>query len=362
MPARRTSTRVTLSDVARDAGVSITTVSLVLNRVASATISDQTRERVEASAQRLNYRRNAAARQLRTQRSDTIGFITDAVAANPNAGDVIRGAQDVAWRHGKVVMIVNTGANAALAERAAEQLMERQVEGLIYAADHHQEVWLPPVFGEVPCVLVDCFTGDLTYPSVVPDEVGGGRTATTQLLEAGHRRIGFINLEEGLPATAGRLAGYRQALAGAGIGFDTGLVRSATDEIGLPYRRTRELMLLDQPPTGIFCATDRMAMEAYAALADLGLRVPNDISVIGFDNQEIIATRLRPGLTTVQLPHYAMGAWASERLLEMVSGDSADPAQINLPCPLVRRDSIAAPVAPGIRTMAGHLVDSHRGR
>ena len=335
--------RVTLSDVAKDAGVSITTVSLVLNRVTSASISDQTRDRVVASAERLNYRRNAAARQLRTRRSDTIGFITDAVASNPNAGDVIRGAQDVAWEHGKVLMIVNTGAIPALVERAAQQLMERQVEGLIYAADHHQEVLLAPIFQETPCVLVDCYSADPSYPSVVPDEVQGGFTATMELLNSGHRRIGFIHLLEDLPATIGRLAGYRQALAGYDVPFEPTLLRAASDEIGLPYRRTRELMALDRPPTALFCMTDRMAMEAYAALADLGLRVPDDVSVIGFDNQEIIASRLRPGLTTIQLPHYAMGAWASERLLEIVDGGQGDPEHISLACPLVGRASIMAP-------------------
>lgn len=346
MPSQPRSTRITISDVAREAGVSITTVSLVLNRVASATISDGTRERVEAAAQRLNYRPNAAAKQLRTQRSHTIGFITDAVASNPNAGDVIRGAQDIAWKHGKVLTIVNTGANPALAELAAQQMVERQVEGLIYAADHHQAVDLPSVFREVPCVLVDCFTDDPNFPSVVPDEVGGGLSATTTLLEAGHRRIGFINLNEGLPATDGRLIGYQRALAMFGVDFDPDLVLSGGDDIGLPYGQTRRLMSLDEPPTAVFCATDRMAMEAYAALGDLGLRVPDQISVIGFDNQEIIAARIRPGLSTVQLPHYEMGAWASGRLLAMMAGEAAEPRQISLPCPLVLRSSIAAPASP----------------
>lgn len=347
MPTKPRSTRVTISDVAKDAGVSITTVSLVLNRVASATISDVTRDRVEASAQRLNYRPNAAAKQLRTQRSHTIGFVTDAVASNPNAGDVIRGAQDVAWKHGKVLTIVNTGANPALAELAVQQMVERQVEGLIYAADHHQAVDLPSVFREVPCILVDCFTDDLSFPSVVPNEVGGGQTATTALLEAGHRRIGFINLDEGLPATTGRLIGYRRALAAFDVSFDPGLVLPGGDEIGLPYGQTRRLMELDRRPTAIFCATDRMAMETYSALGDLGLRIPDQISVIGFDNQEIIATRLRPGLSTVQLPHYEMGAWASEQLLAMIAGGESQPRQISLPCPLILRSSIASPGPSG---------------
>ncbi len=345
MPSNPRPNRITISDVAKDAGVSITTVSLVLNRVASATISDVTRVRVEASALKLNYRPNAAAKQLRTRQSNTIGFITDAVASNPNAGDVIRGVQDVAWKHGKVLMIVNTSANPVLAERAAKQMMERQVEGLIYAADHHQPVELPSVFEEVPCVLVDCFTQDPVFPSVVPDEVGGGYVATMALLGASHRRVGFINLNDGLPATDGRLVGYQRALARYGIGFDPDLVLPGGDAIGLPYGQTRRLMALPEPPTGIFCATDRMAMEAYAALADLGLRVPDHVSVIGFDNQEIIATRLRPDLTTVQLPHYEMGAWASERLLAMVGGEPGEAQQISLPCPLVVRSSIGPPVA-----------------
>lgn len=102
-------------------------------------------------------------------------------------------------------------------------------------------------------------------------------------------------------------------------------------------------MTLPDPPTALFCANDRMAMEAYAALAGLGLRIPQDVSVIGFDNQEFIASRLRPGLTTMQLPHYAMGAWAAERLLAMVGGEDATPDHVSLPCPLVERESIAPP-------------------
>ncbi len=360
MPSTPRSNRVTISDVARDAGVSITTVSLVLNRVASATISDATRERVEASAILLNYRPNAAAKQLRTQRSHTIGFITDAVASNPNAGDVIRGAQDSAWKEGKVLTIVNTGADPALAELAAQQMVERQVEGLIYAADHHQAVELPTVFREVPCVLVDCFTSDLTFPSVVPDEVGGGYAATTALLEAGHRRVGFINLNEGLPATVGRLAGYRKALDAFNVEFDPDLILAGGDDIGLPYGLTRRLMGLGSPPTAIFCATDRMAMEAYAALGDLGMRVPDQVSVIGFDNQAIIAARLRPGLSTVQLPHYEMGAWASARLLAMMTRRAGEPEQISLPCPLVLRSSIAAP--PGSSASLTALAAPARGK
>ena len=344
MAKRRTTPRITLSDVAQDAGVSVTTVSLVLNHVQNATISEPTRTRVRASAERLNYRRNAAARQLRTQRSDLIGLITDTVASNPNAGDVIRGAQDAAWSRDKVLMIVNTGADPALAKAAALRLMEHQVDGFLYAADYHQEVVLPAVFSEVPCVLIDCFTSAATYSSVVPDEVDGGFQATSQLLTAGHRRVGFINLEDAVPARVGRLAGYRRALEGAGIPFDADLIRLAGDEIGLPYRQTRELLALSDPPTALFCATDRMAMEAYAAIADTGLRIPRDISVIGFDNQEIVAARLRPGLSTMQLPHYAMGVWAVERLLRTVDGEDVPIEQVSLPCPVVLRGSIARPV------------------
>ena len=207
----------------------------------------------------------------------------------------------------------------------------------------HKEIIAPTKLSEVPTVLLDCFSADRRLTSIVPDEVAGGRTATRVLLEHGHRRIGMINLNYSFAPTAalGRLQGYQEALASAGVTFDPTLVIESNSHADGGYAAIAPLMSLPDPPTALFCATDRMAMGAYDALRDLGLRVPDDVSVVGFDNQELIAAYLRPALTTVALPHYAMGRWAVEHLLQLIdSPASGPPVQFLEPCPLVLRDSV----------------------
>lgn len=334
-----------IADVARAAGVSPTTVSFVLNDWPQANISNDTRERVWSAARELGYRPNAAAKVLRTQRTHTIGFVTDEIAVTPFAGNVIKGAQDCAWQNKKLLMIVNTGNDRQLMEAAVEALLERQVEGIIYAAMYHQAIDPPSTLSEVPTVLLDCFSPDGSLASVVPDEQQGGRVATEALLEAGHRRIGYINLTPTIPAAIGRLAGYRAALERAGVQYDPALVREGDGDAARGYSEALALMQLPAPPSAIFCATDRTAMGAYDALRELGLRIPRDVSIVGFDNQKLIADYLRPGLTTVQLPHYEMGRWAVEYLIEQSDADAADqaPPQMLLQCPLVSRASVAPP-------------------
>jgi LacI family transcriptional regulator len=199
----------TIGDVARHAGVSPTTVSFVLNDVAGSGISEATKERVRASARELRYRPNATARLLRTDRSHAIGFVTDEIASTPFAGDVVEGAQEAAWEAGKFLMIVNTGENRRIEEAAVGIMLERRVEGIIYASMYHRAVKPPADSREVPTVLLNCYSEDGPWASVVPDEVSGGRTATQVLLDKGHERVGFINLDPALPAAIGRLQGTK---------------------------------------------------------------------------------------------------------------------------------------------------------
>lgn len=335
--------RPTMADVARHAGVSQTAVSFVMNDVATANIPDETRARIWEAVGALRYRPNAVAKGLRTSQSDTIGFISDEIATTPHAGDVIKGAQDLAWSCGKVLVIVNTGRSPTMAEAAVEMMLERRVEGIIYAAVYHQVVTPPPNIREVPCVLVDCYCADRSLPSVVPDEVGGGEDATALLLRQGRRRIGLINLEAELPAAIGRLEGYRRALAAADVLFDPALVRNSEGIAQTGYVYARELLHAADRPTALFCATDRTAMGAYDAIRELGLTIPDDVAVVGFDNQTIISEQIRPPLTTLQLPHYAMGQWAIRYLLTHAGdghgGDLPPPIQETLPCPLIERAS-----------------------
>jgi LacI family transcriptional regulator len=328
-------------DVARVAGVSQTTVSFVVNNAPDANIPEETRNRVWAAVKELGWRPNAMARGLSLQRSHTIGFLSDEVATSPHAGKIIQGAQDAAWAREIMLLVINTGRNAALERAAIEMMLERQVEGMIYATMYHRPVTLPPLLSQVPIVLLDCYTPDRSLPSVVPDEVQGGRTATETLLRKGHRRIGFINNIDPIPATYGRLEGYKQALATYNVPFDPFLVRTGSSIAEQGYRQTIELMRLAERPTALFCFSDLMAMGAFNALHKLGFAIPEDVAVVGFDNQELIAAHLFPPLTTMELPHYAMGQWAINYLLEPTETQpTAAPTQQTIECRLIERSSV----------------------
>ncbi len=329
-----------MQDVAELAGVSQTTVSFVVNGISDANIPQETQERVKAAIKELSYRPNAMARSLRSQRSHTIGFISDQVATTPYAGRMIQGAQDVTWEKGKLLFLVNTSNNSELERAAVQTMLERQVEGIIYATMYHRPVTLPPLLQEVPTVLLDCFTADRSLPSVVPDEVQGGRTATTALLKKGHRRIGFIDNVDPIPATSGRLSGYKQALGDYELAFDSDLVCSETPDSGGGYRGAMQLMQRADRPSALFCFNDMMAMGVYDALRKLNLQIPEDVGVISFDNHELIAAHLYPPLSSMELPHYQMGTWAAERLIEMCSKPmNRQPIQHKIECCLIERAS-----------------------
>src|SRR6266545_3548785 len=181
--------RPSMKDVAALAGVSRTTVSFVLNEVAHANIPLETRERVLAAVEQLGYRPNALAKELRTNRSHVIGFIADEIATTPFSGSIIKGAQEAAWRHGKILLIVNTERLPDVEKSAIDMMLERRVEGIIYAAVSHRAITPPSTMHEVSTVLVNCYAENNNLPSVVPDEVSGGYTATEFLLKKGHRRI-----------------------------------------------------------------------------------------------------------------------------------------------------------------------------
>lgn len=326
-------------DVARAAGVSQTTVSFVVNNVASANIPQETRDRVWAVVAELGWQPNAMARGLRMRHSHTIGLISDEIATSSHAGKIIQGAQDAAWAQGKLLLVINTGNNPQIERTALKMLLERQVEGVIYATMYHRAVEPPPNIS-VPIILLDCYAADRSLPSVVPNEVQGGRTATELLLSKGHRRIGFINEVGPLPGMFGRLAGYKQALAAAGVPFDQQLVRAAPVTAAEGYRCANELLRLPDRPTGLFCYNDSMAMGAYDAAKQLGLAIPGDIAIVGFDNLELIATQLHPPLTTIELPHYQMGQWAVQYLLSQADEAPSAPIQQTIACPLIERASV----------------------
>ncbi len=170
----------------------------------------------------------------------------------------------------------------------------------------------------------------------MPDELQGGRTATELLVQAGHRRIAFVNTTTPSPAHEGRLRGYRDALEAAGIAFDSSLVFDARPEQEGGYDTV--VPILDRGATAVFCHNDRVAMGLYDGLRERGLSIPADVAVVGFDNQEVIAAHLRPPLTTVALPHYELGAAGVRMLLGLEHAPES--GRLEVACPPVLRDSI----------------------
>ncbi|AKV55826.1 Transcriptional regulator, LacI family [Bifidobacterium actinocoloniiforme DSM 22766] len=334
---------VTLQDVARAAGVSIATASWAVNDNKDVRIPESTRIKVRKVAEELGYRQNALARSLARGRSDLIGFISDGVATSPFAGQVIQGAQDEAWRNGKILLIVDTNGDPLIEQRAFSFMLERRVEGIAYSSWVHHAVKPPEELKQVNSVLINCFDESRRFPAVVPDEVQGGRTATELLLAAGHRRIAFINEKEPSPASVGRLTGYKKALSTAGIEFDAGLLTESTADQEGGYRAAGRV--LASGATAVFCHNDRTAMGLLDALHERGVRVPQDLSLVGFDNQEVISAHLHPALTTVGLPQYDLGLLGIRALLahgRQAGAVSAVGEVLRVACPAIVRESIRA--------------------
>ncbi|MFF0269041.1 LacI family DNA-binding transcriptional regulator [Kribbella sp. NPDC004536] len=339
--------KVGIRDVARVAGVSVTTVSHVLNETPHTRTSEATRERVRSVARDLGYTPNRLARGLRTRTSDMIGLLTEEIATTPHAGRIILGAQEEASRHNLTLAIINSHLDAGADARRADAraLIERQVDGIIYATVFHHEVSVPRELRAVPAVLIGALDRQGVVPAVLPDEAGGAVDLVGLLAEAGHRRIAFANSSIEVPATQGRLAGYLRGLEQAGLPHDDRLIASGVSEAIGGYTASLELLDRADRPTAIFCYNDRMAMGAYRAAQELGLRVPDDLSIVGFDDQAPIAGSVHPALTTVALPHYEMGAWAVATLTRLIQSSSKTWYRSThptwLPCPVVVRESVA---------------------
>jgi len=346
-PARkaRQAKQVTMTDVARAAGCSQSTVSVVLNDTQGIKISRTTRERVFSSARQLGYKhqksRTASAAECRQ-----IAIIFDRIATSPEAVVSIDGARETGWRTGHIISIFQSFNDADMEPLTIKAALQNNVEAIIYATIMTRQVVVPELLyaANIPVVLLNCYTDDHAFPTVVPGEVAGGHRATAALLSAGHQRIAHITGEMWMDASQDRLKGYRQALATADIPFYPELVREGNWQPSAGYEHTQALMKLPDPPTAIFCSNDRMAVGCYEALKELGLSIPGDVSVIGYDDEEV-ARHLSPQLTTLVLPHREMGRWSVETALAASESKRGKYRVTKLECPLVERNSIAPPKA-----------------
>ncbi|MFT8492914.1 MAG: LacI family DNA-binding transcriptional regulator [Liquorilactobacillus satsumensis] len=305
----------TLKDIAEIAEVSVATVSWAINGT-KARIPQKTRAKIIKIAKEIGYRPNVLARNLVQGKTDLIGFVTDDVATSPFAGEIIAGAQEEAWKSNKILLIVNTDGKKEVEDNALKMMKEQQVQGIIYSTWYHRKVTSPSLFAEIPSLFVNCYSQQEDYMAVVPNEVQGGRTATDLLIKAGHKRIAFINTTSVSPAQSDRLQGYKDALKNANLTYDDALVIYAKPNQEGGYDVANSIIGLGV--SAVFCHNDRVAMGLYDGLRKRNVKIPADISIVGFDNQEIIAEHLHPKLTTVALPHYNLGAIGVQQLLQKI--------------------------------------------
>lgn len=333
---------MTMTDVAREAGCSQATVSFVLNQAPGIKLSFETRQRVLEAARRLGYvvapSAPVVAPALPGRR---IGFVVDQLATSPEAMVAIDGLTQASRPLGDLVLVAQTHSDNALEAELIRSFVAQGVHALVYMTIFTREVELPPQIMslDVPVLLLNCYTADQAIPAVVPSEIAGGQRSTRHLIEHGHRRIATITGEIWMEAAQDRLKGYRRALATADIPFDPALVIEGDWSASAGYEATRKLLALPEPPTAIFCQNDRTAIGCYEALKEAGLSIPRDMSVVGYDDEEI-SRHLHPRLSTSILPHRAMGQWIIEQL-EGMDGAARRYPLVKLECPLVERDSVA---------------------
>ena len=341
--------RVTLADVARLAGLSSTAASMILTGRPDTRLSAEAHSKVMAAAEQLGYRPNVAARGLRTDRTQSIAFISDVVATTRFATGLIRGALQAAEDASHVMLVLETGGEPAREAEAIKAALDRQVDGIVFAAMRAREIFVPDVHLGVPVVMLNS-TSPRFPASVLPDEERGGREAVRLLAEAGMRtRIGLLGqsdaAEIGLfrsETVSRRVRGIRAEMKRRRLSF----VSEETCWNWEPdegYRLTRKMLKRDPDLRAILCMNDRLAFGAYQAIAEAGLTVPGDISLVSFDDDEI-AAYLRPGLTTIALPHAQMGRLAVDLLLK-----GGDRREHLVPMPVVRRQSLHAAPAESAR-------------
>jgi LacI family transcriptional regulator len=322
-----------MSDVARAAGVSLKTVSRVVNREPG--VRPETSERVRCAIETLGFRRNEAARTLRQGRTTrTVGLVIEDMA-NPFYFGIMRGVEEAARRLGSLVIAASSDENGERERELTLALCERRVDGLILvpAADDHSYL-LPEMELGVRIVFLDRPPQGIAADTVLVDNIGGADAATCHLLAQGHRRVAMVGDMPTLYTSVQRLDGYRAALARHGVPYDECLVRLGRHDVGEAERAAEELLALPDPPTAIFAGNNRSTIGVLRASARDGRR----IALVGFDDFEL-AELLPIPVTVVATDSVELGRRAALLLLERLAGDNGLPRTVVLPTTLVRRGS-----------------------
>jgi LacI family transcriptional regulator len=299
-------------------------------------ISADTERRVREAARELDYRPNLLARGLGTNHSRTIGFVSDTIASDAFGGAMIRSSLVTALDNDHLLFVGESGGDPAVESQVIQGMLDRGVGGFIYASMYTRRVELNLLLAAQPVVLLNCVALDAQVATVIPAEVDGGRTAARTLLTRGHFEGIYLVGEapDHVLAATERLAGIESALAEADAG-----IAGHVPSLWWPrpaYEGVRRLLSSGATPTAFICMNDRVAMGTYQACQDEGLVIPDDISVISFDDSDL-ASWCRPKITSIALPHHEMGRRATEQLL----GDEPVAGTQRVEMRLVERESVA---------------------
>jgi DNA-binding LacI/PurR family transcriptional regulator len=329
----------TIKDIARAANVSHATVSRALRN--SPLVSPETTEKIQRIARESDYRASAVARSLVTKRTFTVGVVVTSIA-DPFVAEVVSGIEETANDHGYSVFLANSNADPEREMKVVHSFEERRVDGVVVTSSRVGALYVPKLAQmEVPIVLLNNQHASEFAHSVMIANIDASRAATRHLLQLGHERIAYIGDQYGVQSETERLTGYRTALEEAGIPIreEFAVQGNGKPEGGI----TAMAALLAQPnrPTAVFCYNDMTAIGAIRSIKNHGLKVPEDISVVGFDDL-VLSQYTDPPLTTIHQPMRRMGNLAMETLLELLSG-STSAYNIKVPGELVVRQSTSRP-------------------
>ncbi|MGO4298606.1 LacI family DNA-binding transcriptional regulator [Leifsonia sp. RAF41] len=340
---------VTVADIARAAKVSKATAARALGDYGQ--VSEAVRARVQAAAEELNYRPNALAKSMNTGRSNTIGVVVGDIE-NPFFAHAMRGISDVANKAGYDVILINSDEDVDAEEAAVDVLLDKQVDALIVAPASSARVAHLEAVGAAgrPLVLLDRRADGQRYDSVTVDNRTAAAHATAELLAEGHRRIAFISTHDHqspvytpgdtitMSSVADRIDGVMEALTDAGVPSPERNIRLDARRRGVDAV-ARELLTGDDPVTAIIASDSLIAMTVFQTIRTLGLRIPDDVSLIAFDNPEWTGITTPP-LTVVEQPIYELGAAAARLALQRMRGERVDDEAVVFDADLVRRSSV----------------------
>lgn len=324
-----------MSDVAKKASVSPATVSRVLRQ--PDLVNKKTREKVLRVIDELNYKPHMIASQFRTQETKTILVIVPDIT-RPFFSEVLRGIEHTAVKNGYQVILGDTENNIEREKEYVELMYKKQADGVLLLTARMDSKSLKQLADAFPMVLACEYVDELDIPTVSIDNISGARKLTDHLINAGHKKIAYISGPMNVILSRDRLRGFQQAMAQYDLPVDPSYIQEGDYEIESGYNQMVKLLALEDPPTAVFVFNDEMALGTIKAVQDHGLKVPEDIAVVGFDNLKM-ATIFSPQMTTIDQPKYEIGQRATDMLLTLMKGGSLKKKKIVMKDELIIRES-----------------------